>query len=60
MSRIGKEPIELPKGIKAKQDDNLCVIESPKNKMSLVIPEGIKLDIQADKIIWEELMTRNE
>lgn len=51
MSRVGKEPIELPKDIKVKQDDNLCVVESPKNKMSLVIPEGIKLDIQADKII---------
>jgi len=53
MSRIGKEPIELPKDIKARQDDNVCWVESSKNKMSLIIPEGIKLNIQADKIIVE-------
>jgi len=51
MSRIGKEPIELPKDIKARQDGNFCWVESSKNKMNLAIPEGIKLDIQADKII---------
>lgn len=46
MSRVGKKPIPLPKGVKIKIGSQLEV-EGPKGKLSVPIPAGIKL--QEDK-----------
>jgi large subunit ribosomal protein L6 len=41
MSRIGKKPITLPKGVKYTVQTNTVVVEGPKGKVSALIPEGI-------------------
>ena len=42
MSRVGKKPIPLPKNVKIKVGERLEV-EGPKGKLSVPIPEGIRL-----------------
>ena len=46
MSRIGKKPIPLAKGVKVQIGDELCV-EGPKGKLSVPLPSGIQVR-QAD------------
>jgi small subunit ribosomal protein S8 len=43
MSRVGKKPIPLPKGVKITIGDQLEV-EGPKGKLSVPIPEGIQIE----------------
>ena len=43
MSRIGKKPIALPKGVKYTVQTNTVVVEGPKGKVSALIPQGITL-----------------
>ena len=37
MSRIGKKPIELPKGVEVKQDGNAVTIKGPKGSLSTTL-----------------------
>ena len=43
MSRIGKKPIPLPKGVKYTVQSNLVVVEGPKGKVNALLPAGITL-----------------
>jgi large subunit ribosomal protein L6 len=43
MSRIGKKPIAMPKGVKYTVQGNTVLVEGPKGKVSALIPEGISL-----------------
>ena len=38
MSRIGKKPITLPKGVKYTVQSNIVVVEGPKGKVNALIP----------------------
>jgi large subunit ribosomal protein L6 len=51
MSRIGKKPVTLPKGVKVTVIGSEAVVEGAKGKLSCPIPAGITLDIQADSVI---------
>src|SRR5437764_15309699 len=42
MSRVGKKPIPLPKGVKITIGDRLDV-EGPKGKLTVPIPQGVRL-----------------
>ena len=42
MSRVGKKPIPLPKGVKVAIADHLSV-EGPKGKLTVPIPQGIRV-----------------
>jgi len=44
MSRIGKKPIALPKGVKYSVEGNTVLVEGPKGKVSALVSEGIKLE----------------
>ncbi len=50
MSRIGKKPVTLPKGVKVSVNGAEAVVEGAKGKLTCPIPAGITLDIQADSI----------
>lgn len=50
MSRIGKKPVTLPKGVKVTVNGAEAVVEGAKGKLNCPIPAGITLDIQADSI----------
>ncbi len=43
MSRIGKKPITLPKGVKYTVQSNIVVVEGPKGKVNALLPSGISV-----------------
>ncbi len=49
MSRIGKQPITLPKEVKVTVENGTVWAEGSKGKLSLVIPKGIRVEV-ADSI----------
>ena len=57
MSRIGKKPITLPKGVKFTVETNTVVVEGPKGKVSALIPQGITLS-EKDGIL--EVVRQND
>jgi large subunit ribosomal protein L6 len=57
MSRIGKKPITLPKGVKYTVQTNTVVVEGPKGKVSALIPEGITVS-EKDGVL--ELQRQND
>ncbi|HVJ06801.1 MAG TPA: 50S ribosomal protein L6 [Acidisarcina sp.] len=44
MSRIGKKPIVLPKGVKYTLQGNTVLVEGPKGKLEALVPKGITLE----------------
>jgi large subunit ribosomal protein L6 len=51
MSRIGKKPIALPKGVTIKVEGNTVAVQGPKGKLDTVIPLGIKVEQQDGHIV---------
>jgi len=51
MSRIGKQPIALPAGVKYSVHGNTVVVEGPKGKLEQAIPAGIKLETKDGHIL---------
>ena len=51
MSRIGKKPVALPKGVKVTIHGAEAVVEGAKGQINCPIPTGITLDVQADSIV---------
>ena len=41
MSRIGKQPIKIPQGVKIAVDGNTIRAEGPKGKLSQPVPAGL-------------------
>ena len=41
MSRIGKKPIEIPKGVTVKIEGNTVLVQGPKGKLDTPLPTGI-------------------
>lgn len=44
MSRIGRKPIPLPKGVTVKIEGNTVAVQGPKGKLDTSLPEGIKIE----------------
>ncbi|HEX3819159.1 MAG TPA: 50S ribosomal protein L6 [Candidatus Sulfotelmatobacter sp.] len=44
MSRIGKKPIAIPKGVTIKIEGNTVAVQGPKGNLSTPIPPGIKVE----------------
>jgi large subunit ribosomal protein L6 len=59
MSRIGKKPITLPKGVKYTVQTNTVVVEGPKGKVSALIPQGITLS-EKDGILHVERQNESQ
>ncbi len=55
MSRIGKKPVEIPKGVEVKLDRNILTAKGPKGSLSLEIHPRIKVSIEDGKIILNRL-----
>src|SRR5689334_9492605 len=49
MSRVGKKPIPLPKGVKVNIGESLQV-EGPKGKLSVPIPVGVRFEQKSDHL----------
>jgi large subunit ribosomal protein L6 len=50
MSRIGRLPVPLEKGVKAQLAGDLLKVEGPKGKLELRIPLGFTLDMSDSQI----------
>src|SRR5256714_6973115 len=50
MSRIGKKPIPIPKGVTVKVEGNTVLVQGPKGKLDTALPAGITVE-QKDGII---------
>jgi large subunit ribosomal protein L6 len=53
MSRIGKKPIDLPKGVKYTVNGNTVLVEGPKGKVEALLPHGIHL-VEKDGVLTAE------
>lgn len=55
MSRIGKKPIEIPKGVKIKLNKSEIVVEGPKGTLSREIPREVEVVVDNDTIFVNRL-----
>ena len=44
MSRIGKKPIPIPKGVTVKIEGNTVLVQGPKGKLDTALPTGITVE----------------
>jgi large subunit ribosomal protein L6 len=51
MSRIGKKPIALPKGVTVKIEGNTVAVQGPKGKLDTQVPAGIKVEQQDGHLV---------
>ncbi len=53
MSRIGKKPVAIPKGVKVAIDDGRLVAEGPKGKLEQNLVPGIKVHLEGEQAVVE-------
>jgi large subunit ribosomal protein L6 len=51
MSRIGKKPIPMPKGVTYTVEGNTVTVQGPKGKVTTHMPPGVKLEQQDGHIV---------
>jgi large subunit ribosomal protein L6 len=51
MSRIGKKPIAIPKGVTVKIEGNTVLVQGPKGKVDTALPAGIKVEQKDGHIV---------
>jgi large subunit ribosomal protein L6 len=51
MSRIGKQPIVVPQGVKVQIDDGTIRAEGPKGKLSQPVPSGLTATLENDRLV---------
>ena len=53
MSRIGKKPITIPKGVKIKIEDGSVEVSGPKGTLATRLPGGVKFRVEGEQLIAE-------
>ncbi|MEE8583539.1 MAG: 50S ribosomal protein L6, partial [Acidobacteriota bacterium] len=51
MSRIGKQPIPIPSGVKVAIENGSVQVEGPKGKLSTRLPEGVQVELKNGQLI---------
>jgi large subunit ribosomal protein L6 len=51
MSRIGKQPVPVPPGVKYTVEGTTVLVEGPKGKLTTILPRGIALEQQDGHIV---------
>jgi len=51
MSRIGKKPIAVPKGVTVKIEGNTVAVQGPKGKLETQLPNGIRMEQQDSHLV---------
>src|SRR6266478_6712057 len=51
MSRIGRKPIPLPKGVAVKIEGNMVAVQGPKGKLDTQLPRGIRVEQQDGNLV---------
>lgn len=57
MSRIGKKPITLPKGVEVKQEGETVVVKGPKGTLKAPLAPGISMKVESGEL---SLLRENE
>ena len=52
MSRIGKKPIAIPKGVTVKADASGVDVKGPKGQMKQALPPGIVAAVEEGRGVW--------
>jgi large subunit ribosomal protein L6 len=53
MSRIGKQPVAVPSGVKVQIKDGQVYVEGPKGKLSLPFHRAMKVALDGNKVVVE-------
>src|SRR5262249_48988742 len=53
MSRIGKKPIQIPKGVEVKVNDGEISVKGPKGQLSTPLPAGVKAHVDGGNLLVE-------
>jgi large subunit ribosomal protein L6 len=53
MSRIGRKPLPLPKGVSINQKDGKFGVKGPKGELAKALPTGITIKVAGDKLTVE-------
>jgi large subunit ribosomal protein L6 len=53
MSRIGKKPVPLPKGVKVKMEEGKLMVTGPRGTLSQLMPPRVHVNIGAQEITLE-------
>jgi large subunit ribosomal protein L6 len=51
MSRIGRQPVSIPQGVKVNLDGAVIRAEGPKGKLSQPVPEGLSAKIENNQLV---------
>lgn len=51
MSRIGKKPISIPKGVTVNIQGNVVAVQGPKGKLDTPLPSGIRMEQQDGHLV---------
>ena len=51
MSRIGRKPIALPKGVTVKIEGNTVAVQGPRGKLDTQLPRGIRMEQQDGHLV---------
>ena len=51
MSRVGKNPVPVPKGVDVKLDGSTVTVKGPKGTLSRTLPEQISVAVEGDQIV---------
>jgi large subunit ribosomal protein L6 len=55
MSRLGKIPVPIPKGVEIKHVGGKVIVKGPKGSLELVLPEGMSLKIEDSSLKIEKI-----
>jgi LSU ribosomal protein L6P len=51
MSRVGKKPIEIPKGVEVHVGNGVVQVKGPKGSILQPIPEGIQVTVEGSRVV---------
>jgi large subunit ribosomal protein L6 len=51
MSRIGRKPIPLPKGVTFKVEGNVVMVQGPKGKLDTPLPVGVRMEQKEGELV---------
>ena len=60
MSRIGKLPIEIPKGVKVEVKENTVFVEGPKGKLAQEFNSDVTIKVENDQILVDRTSETKE
>ena len=53
MSRIGRKPLPLPKGVTVSPKGGMVGVKGPKGELSRAMPSGVSLKVEATRVVVE-------